>query len=416
MKLLLSAVACDPFGGSEGIYGWYVVNALAKEHDCFVITEVGYRENIENAMKRGLIPPSVQFKYLGSGEPCHANRLIARVQSWHRYQEFQKKILDISEKWHEEVGFDLAQHVTYTTWRVPSPLWKLGIPFVWGPISGTEIFPPSCMSSLSFTSKCFEMLRRVQTFFALKIKNTLQCARKADAIPVPHNQALEFLTQLRGTAEGVSICHNFFFPDSRMQELQPKRKNLELHKPLRAFAAGNLEGRKGIAIALQSIAEAKARGIRVEYQVTSRGPELEHLKKLARNLGISDQVILGERFEAEDFAEALGTFDICLVPTLRDGAGLSIMEAMLAGCVPIVADWCGPAEFVTEDCGFKVPVTNPKRMAQDLAEILCLLDSDRDLLQRLGTAAGEQIRNYYNERQFLDSINQIYERALVSDR
>jgi glycosyltransferase involved in cell wall biosynthesis len=133
-----------------------------------------------------------------------------------------------------------------------------------------------------------------------------------------------------------------------------------------------------VAIALQAIAEAKARGIRVEYQVTSRGPELEHLKKLARNLGISDQVILGERFEAEDFAEALGTFDICLVPSLRDGAGLSIMEAMLAGCVPIVADWCGPAEFVTEDCGFKVPVTNPKRMAQDLADILCLLDSDRD--------------------------------------
>ena len=127
-------------------------------------------------------------------------------------------------------------------------------------------------------------------------------------------------------------------------------------------------------------------------------------------------MILGERFEAEDFAEALGSFDLCLVPSLRDGAGLSIMEAMLAGCVPIVADWCGPAEFVTEECGYKVPVTHPKRMAQDIARILCQLDSDRDLLRRLGTVAGERIRNSYNERQFLDSMNQIYERVLASDR
>ena len=416
MKLLLSAIACDPCGGSESIYGWYVVSALAKHHECYVITEKRFQKSLEESKKRGIVPDSIHFRYLSMGDTYHPNRLVARLQSWRWYQKFQQNVLKLAAEWHQEIGFDLAQHVTYTTWRVPSELWKLGIPFVWGPISGTEIFPPSCMSSLSFTSKCFEIFRRMQTYFALKSQNTLQCARKADAIPVPHRQALEFLAQIRGSEEGVSICHNFFFPDARIEELKSRHTPRDIKRPLRAFAAGNLEGRKGVAIALQAIAEAKARGIRVEYQVTSRGPELEHLKQLARSLGISDQVILGERFEAEDFAEALGSFDLCLVPSLRDGAGLSIMEAMLAGCVPIVADWCGPAEFVTEDCGYKVPVTHPKRMAQDIARILCQLDSDRDLLRRLGTVAGERIRNSYNERQFLDSMNQIYERVLASDR
>ena len=149
----------------------------------------------------------------------------------------------------------------------------------------------------------------------------------------------------------------------------------------------------------------------MEYHVTSQGPELSHLKKLAEKLKINDQVVLGKRFEADDFAEALGTFDLCLLPSLRDGAGLSIMEAMLAGCVPIVADWCGPAEFVTEECGFKVLVTNPKRMSQDIADILCKLDSNRHLLKTLGTAAGVRIRDSYNERQFLDSMNMIYKLA-----
>ena len=67
MKLLLTAVACDPFGGSEGIYGWYVVNALAKEHDCYVITGIGYRKNIQEATKRGLVAPKLHFRYLWPG-------------------------------------------------------------------------------------------------------------------------------------------------------------------------------------------------------------------------------------------------------------------------------------------------------------------------------------------------------------
>ena len=415
MKLLLSATACDPFGGSEGIYGWYVVSALAKQHECFVITEEGNRNSIDKAIKLGLIPYALHFRYLGRSLSCHPNRLIARLQSWYRYDQFCKKLLDVARAWHAEVGFDLAQHVTFTTWRVPSPLWKLRIPFVWGPISGTEVFPRSCISSLSFQAHCFEMLRSLQTRLALHSPAIRTCARRAFSIPVPHRQAQKFLGELRGRINGVELCHNFFFPDSRMEALQCNRLTPNSSLPLRAFAAGNLEGRKGVAIALEGIALAKKKGVRVEYHVTSRGPELEYLKKASIRLGLSDQVILGERFEAVDFASALATFDICLLPSLRDGAGLSIMEAMLAGCVPIVADWCGPAEFVTDDCGYRVPVTNPHEMAARMCDILCDLNKNRQKTRALGEAARKRIQSAYNERQFLDSMNKTYSAATAGN-
>lgn len=141
-------------------------------------------------------------------------------------------------------------------------------------------------------------------------------------------------------------------------------------------------------------------------------PELSHLQKLSRKHGLDDQVILGERIESADFAAALSAFDICLLPSLRDGAGLSIMEAMLAGCVPIVADWCGPAEFVTKECGYKVPVTNPSQMASDIADILCRLDQDRKMIHTMGVLARKRIMNSYNENQFLDAMNHIYASAI----
>jgi glycosyltransferase involved in cell wall biosynthesis len=40
---------------------------------------------------------------------------------------------------------------------------------------------------------------------------------------------------------------------------------------------------------------------------------------------------------------------IYLLPSLRDSAGITLAEAMLAGCVPVVADCAGPGEIVTEE-------------------------------------------------------------------
>ena len=153
---------------------------------------------------------------------------------------------------------------------------------------------------------------------------------------------------------------------------------------------------------------AKQRGIRIEYHVTSSGPELGYLKKLSKKLGLEDRVILGERFDASDYAAALATFDVCLLPSLRDGAGLSIMEAMLAGCMPIVADWCGPAEFVTEKCGYKVPIASPDEMAENICNILCSIDKDREALLELGIAASQRISSAYNEKQFLEHMALLY--------
>lgn len=408
MKILISAIACDPYGGSEGIYGWYAVSALAKEHECFVITGGDSMPSLRRAQAEGLIPPNLKFRFLGQPKHYHPNRLIARFQSWVRFFIFTQRLLASANSWHAVEGFDLVQHITYTTWRVASPLWKLGIPFIWGPISGTELFPSSCLSSLSLSSRCFEIIRSIQSFLARLSPAIRACAQSASCIPVPHQQAQSFIQNLRGSKNGVPICHNFFFPETRMNALHTTRPTATSLQPLRAFAAGNLEGRKGIAIALQAIFLAKKAGVRVEYRVTSRGPELAHLKHLSETLGLSDHVILGRRFDAGDYESALATFDIVLLPSLRDGAGLSIMEAMLAGCVPIVADWCGPAEFVTSECGYKVTVTDPIKMATEIARILCILDADRSLLRVKGDAASTRIRSSYNEKQFLESMNKLF--------
>jgi glycosyltransferase involved in cell wall biosynthesis len=84
------------------------------------------------------------------------------------------------------------------------------------------------------------------------------------------------------------------------------------------------------------------------------------------------------------------------------------MEAMLAGCVPIVADCGGPGEIVTEECGFRIALGNPKTMADEIADAILKLHSYRGMMLSKSTAAHQRIATSYSEESYLQSVEGIY--------
>ena len=110
-----------------------------------------------------------------------------------------------------------------------------------------------------------------------------------------------------------------------------------------------------------------------------------------------------------EFLATLRASHVYLLPSLREGAGQTMMEAMLAGCVPVVAYWGGPAEIVTDQSGFRVPVTNVEQMVDDLCRVLLEIDSNRQLLLTKGRAAERQIAENHNERVYRQRLNSAYE-------
>jgi glycosyltransferase involved in cell wall biosynthesis len=88
-----------------------------------------------------------------------------------------------------------------------------------------------------------------------------------------------------------------------------------------------------------------------------------------------------------------------------------MMEAMLAGSVPIVADLYGPAEIVTEDCGWKIPATNHTSMARLIAERLEWCFFNRHLLPSMGKKSASRIANHFTEDIFRARTKECYELA-----
>jgi glycosyltransferase involved in cell wall biosynthesis len=408
MRILVSAIACNPYLGSENYFGWAAVKCLGQDHELFVITGSRNRTSLEKAAAEGLVPPHVRFFYAGRFKPWHPNSLRARIQGWMEYLDFTKDSLNVARELQQKEKFDLVHHVTYSTWRVASPMWQLGIPFVFGPIAGNEPFPFRLFSVLSPVSAAFELSRKtsnVVSRFSPKVRRSLRGAAHIFAIT---QESEQLMRNLRGSGEGISRLSPGFYSAAKVAEFSRFVPGKNASGVLRLYAAGNLGGQKCIALALQALSRVKKRGVHFCYHLGSSGPEIPHLKKLAARLGLADEVIFGGTMSREDYQQELGKTHVYLLPSMRETVGLTMLEAMMAGCVPIVADNGGPRFAVTEDCGYRIPVSSPNRMADEMANIIVAIDRDRKIISEKGQMASKRVAIYFTEENYRQTVNAVY--------
>ncbi len=117
------------------------------------------------------------------------------------------------------------------------------------------------------------------------------------------------------------------------------REGKKWQGPLQIFAGGSLEGRKGLAIALDALSQAKAQGLRFHFRICGEGPERGHLEALRNRLGLEGNVSFERPLSGQAYEDALRASHVYLLPSLRENAGLTLMEAMLADACPSWPSW-----------------------------------------------------------------------------
>jgi glycosyltransferase involved in cell wall biosynthesis len=409
MKILISAFASSPYHGSESFFGWTAIKCLAQDHQLWVVTTSRNRPDLARAEAEGLIPPGVRFVYAGEFKEWHPNRLLARFQSWKEFISFSKDSLAVATALHRKERFDLVHHLTYTTARVASPMWRLGIPFVYGPICGNEQFPLRLFPLLSLSGAAFELLRKTSNIISRFSPSVRQSIRQADHIFAITAEAEQLMKTLRGSSEGISRLSPGFYPAAKVAEFARFVPGKNVNGPLRLYAAGNLGGQKCIALAFQALSRVKKNGVSFRYHLGASGPEIPHLKKLASKLDLTREVIFGGPMSREDYQQELGSNHIFLLPSMRETVGLTMLEAMLAGCVPIVADNGGPKLTVTEDCGYKIRVSMPEQMAEEMANIILTIDRERKIISEKGQAAMKRVATAFSEENYRKTVNAVYQ-------
>jgi len=185
----------------------------------------------------------------------------------------------------------------------------------------------------------------------------------------------------------------------RWKSCAPVKKD----SPIVGFV-GRLDERfKGISFLLKSIVPLKAVLPNVKLVIVGGGKDESSLKDLCGNLGIMDSVVfMGPRGDVQNI---LPTFDVLALPSLSEGFGIVLLEAMAAS-LPVVASRVGgiPEVVVDQETGLLVPPADSMALSAALETLL----KDPEKGKRMGQKGLERVKSLYDLGSILPKLEQIY--------
>lgn len=416
MKILLVAFACHPQQGSEAGVGWRMACVLAQKYQIVVLTHTRQKDDIRKAQAEGGISSAAQFVFFGHPFKWHPNRMIARWQSWFEYARWLKTASSEAASICDKYSIQLVHHLTITTWRLPPIRVPSSTQLVWGPLGGAAQFPWRLLGSMSLGAAFFEIFRNVTNQVLVRNFILIKGVQRASCVIGASQESVDWMRKLVAPETPVLKISATFFSNSKIEEFKALFASRNVDAPLKAFAGGNLIGSKGVGFALRALKLAKDRGVIVPYTVASFGPERGYLENLATSLGIRDQVVFHPGFTGPEYPKALLENSIYLLPSFREGSPGTILEAMLAGQVPVVVKASAQGEIVDARCGFSVEVGSAEKICSGLADALVALSRDAFLRKTLSQAAHEKVASEYRAEKFCQLLEEAYRAAFSTSR
>ncbi|HZO08743.1 MAG TPA: glycosyltransferase family 4 protein [Myxococcota bacterium] len=171
----------------------------------------------------------------------------------------------------------------------------------------------------------------------------------------------------------------------------------------------SLVRRKGLDVLLDALASLPPRPD-FHLWIAGAGPERTALEAQSERLGLSARVrFLGSRDDAPDL---LAACDVYVLPSRREGLGVSALEAMAARR-PVVASRVGGLgdAVVDQRTGLLVPPEDTAELARALARLL----ADPALRRRLGEAGPARLAEGFLASQMVAAYEKLY-RSVLEER
>jgi glycosyltransferase involved in cell wall biosynthesis len=411
LKVLISAYACSPYKGSEPGVGWGFVVALAQRHDLWVIVEEEkFRADIERYLAENpQFAETVRFVYLKK----QRNRLLRKIWPpsyyWY-YRRWHEGALGLAQALHQEVGFDLAHQLTMVGFREPGYLWKLGIPFVWGPVGGMGLFPWRFLPSVGAYGALYYLGYNLFNTWQMCVSQRPKLAAKSAGLGLitatPENQL---------GAEKYWGCSSELISEVGLPpapSLLPTGR--KPGKALRLVWTGLHIPRKALNLALAALV-ALPKDHNWELHVLGKGPRTLRWQQLAHHLGLADRCHFHGWLRRDEAMQIMAPSHLMLITSLRDLTSTVTIEALALGLPIVCLDHCGFAGVVDDTCGIKVPVKTPASVVAGLAAAISRLAGDEPLRFELAKGAVQRAQDFTWDKKAA-AVDHIYRKKMSSQQ
>ena len=191
----------------------------------------------------------------------------------------------------------------------------------------------------------------------------------------------------------------------RLDRTLDLRKSLGLKKNvLLAGFVGRLNCQKGIDTLLCAFDLVAKENAAIQLLIAGRGDLQEQVEIFIREHHLSSRVhLLGFR---DDIPNIMRTIDFLVLPSLWEGFGIVLIEAMAAGKPCITTDISSMPEIVEENgSGFIVPPEDP----ESLAEAMRRLSQDPVLAARMGSRGREIVAERFEHSRMVDAYERLFD-------
>lgn len=394
MRILISAYACEPGAGSEGGHGWNYPSELARRgHEVHAIVPGRWSEGVGRELARAPID-HLTFHFVAERE--WAMRLGWTLGSALLYFLWQWDASRAALKLEAEHDFEVVHHVSYGTLLGGSFMWRLGKPFVLGPVGGGQTAPPAFLSYFGRFRRS-EVLRTLLTRRLWRLDRPAICAARSATVVLAANRETAALARRMG-AHRVESMLSVFLPD----HIVPTTPTIRMSRDsVRLLWVGRLLARKGHQLAVEALNLVPA-SLPAELEIVGDGPVQTEFRAWLADTELVRPVRLRGRLSWTEVHRAYESADVFVFTSLRDTDGMQLLEAMAHALPIITLDHQGAAELVPDEAGIKVPVTSPWQTRQGIADAIVELAGSADLRATMGAAAHRRALDFTLSRRMRD--------------
>ncbi|HPM42756.1 MAG TPA: glycosyltransferase family 4 protein [Candidatus Omnitrophota bacterium] len=185
------------------------------------------------------------------------------------------------------------------------------------------------------------------------------------------------------------------------------KNGLGLRKRFVVGTIGRLSPVKGHAHFLEALASISSKRSDVEGLIVGDGPEREALQKQAESLGIKGKVkFISSNVDTPDF---LAIMDVFVFPSLKEGLGIALLEALASGRASVSSDTGGISDIVENgSTGVLVKVADHTAMAKAVSDLL----DDPARREMLGSRGRDLVRERFTLSRMAREVAGLYEEVI----
>jgi glycosyltransferase involved in cell wall biosynthesis len=411
LRVLVSAFACDPKGESglgtgEDILGWNLIQQLGRYHELWILASSKNEPHVESLLKASP-QPHLHFYFLDG--PRWLQKLAGKSKGGIQLYAYlwQIKALFQARRLQRQFHFDVFHQTTYANdWMASYIGAFLPVAYIRGPGGGTHPVPRAFLRGHSLAKMLWEYVRIYgRKFFRLDPVFIIG-QRRARALLVCNPEAKEAIPPAwRGKVH--------LFPVNGMTPRELKHiDSLIITARGRAFtilSVGRLIPLKGFALAIQAFALFSEKCPTAELRIFGEGPERDSLETLARTLRVKERVRFFPWVGRDQILAEMKSCDCFLFPSLYDGGGAVVVEAMAARMPAITLKSGGPGFHIRNAWGILVEPHDPSQAVRDMASALESLWRNPSRRRALGRAARRRVEAFYAWDKLGDYLKKIYD-------